>query len=552
MIVVEGAMVQLIVSAIGSGTITFQWQKNGEDIPGATDWICTIPVALYADSGTTYRCVVTNEGGSTTSNEATLTVVEVGGLPPVLSAIGNRTVNEGGSVEFTVSASDPDSANLTFTHPTAAELSAAVPGATFVDHLNGTGTFSWTPGYTRGKLTPYLVRFEVSDDTLPAALTASENVSITVNNVLVSGIIYEKVSATETRPLEGAVVSVLNLSKTQTLASAVTDAGGIFYVISNTVSDGTYYIEASKSGYISYTGFGILRSSQNMAFTSTLSLSAQPPVVDPLGDVTVNEKETATFTVAATGTGTLRYQWKKNGADITGATSASYTTPALTMNDSGSKYSCAVTDDGGTTASNEATLTVSMNAPVIDVQPVGVSVKEGNPAEFSVVASGSGTISYQWLVNGEEIFGATDASCVTPAVTMFDSGSIYACIVRNEFAAVKSDDATLTVTARPPEITAQPMDLSVKVGQKVQFSVLVTGTEPLRYQWQKNLVDIAGATFGAYETPVVTMADNETKYCCVVTNDGGSITTREATLTVTMGPPAIIVQPLPVTVNEGG
>ena len=69
--------------------------------------------------------------------------------------------------------------------------------------------------------------------------------------------------------------------------------------------------------------------------------------------------QTATFSVSATGTAPLSYQWQKNQANIAGATSASYTTPTLTLADSGETFRVTVTNSAGSMASNPAALTVS-------------------------------------------------------------------------------------------------------------------------------------------------------------------------------------------------
>ena len=61
----------------------------------------------------------------------------------------------------------------------------------------------------------------------------------------------------------------------------------------------------------------------------------------------------------ATGTAPLSYQWEKNGANITGATSASYTTPATTLADNGALFAVIVSNDVGSVTSNNATLTVN-------------------------------------------------------------------------------------------------------------------------------------------------------------------------------------------------
>jgi hypothetical protein len=74
---------------------------------------------------------------------------------------------------------------------------------------------------------------------------------------------------------------------------------------------------------------------------------------------TVNAGQTATFSVVAAGTPPLSYQWQKNGADITGATSASYTTPATTAADSGEMFRVVVSNSAGKVTSNSAALTVN-------------------------------------------------------------------------------------------------------------------------------------------------------------------------------------------------
>jgi acid phosphatase len=77
---------------------------------------------------------------------------------------------------------------------------------------------------------------------------------------------------------------------------------------------------------------------------------------------TVTAGQTATFIVTATGTAPLNYQWQKNGANIAGATSSSYTTPATTTSDSGSTFRVVVSNSAGTVTSNAATLTANAAA----------------------------------------------------------------------------------------------------------------------------------------------------------------------------------------------
>src|SRR5204863_5565687 len=103
---------------------------------------------------------------------------------------------------------------------------------------------------------------------------------------------------------------------------------------------------------------------------------------------TVTAGQTATFTVVASGTAPLSYQWQKNGANIAGAASASYTTPAATTADSGSTFRVVVTNTAGSTTSNAATLTVNPApvAPTITTQPANQTVTAVQTATLTQVA----------------------------------------------------------------------------------------------------------------------------------------------------------------------
>jgi len=74
---------------------------------------------------------------------------------------------------------------------------------------------------------------------------------------------------------------------------------------------------------------------------------------------TVTAGQTATFSVVATGIAPLSYQWQKNGANIAGATSSSYTTPATTTSDNGTMFDVVVSNTAGSVTSNSASLTVN-------------------------------------------------------------------------------------------------------------------------------------------------------------------------------------------------
>jgi uncharacterized protein (TIGR03437 family) len=93
-----------------------------------------------------------------------------------------------------------------------------------------------------------------------------------------------------------------------------------------------------------------------------------------------------------------------------------------------------------------------------------------------------------------------------------------------------------------PAVTLQPADLTVVQGQAATFQVTGSGTAPLTYQWQRNMVNISGATNPSYTIAATALADNAAKFRCVISNVFDSATSNEATLTVQALPPAILTE----------
>jgi hypothetical protein len=173
----------------------------------------------------------------------------------------------------------------------------------------------------------------------------------------------------------------------------------------------------------------------------------------------VIEGNTETFRVLAASKAPMTYQWRKNGNIISGATSASYTTPVTTMDDDGAYFTCTVKNRAGRISSKPATLTVLPNVPpTIITQPKNRTVAKGKVATFSVVASGAPPLSYKWRKNGVLIPGATSPIYSTPPVSMNDNGSVFTCSVRNYAGRTSSKRATLTVLASNIGFTTQPED----------------------------------------------------------------------------------------------
>jgi parallel beta-helix repeat protein len=157
----------------------------------------------------------------------------------------------------------------------------------------------------------------------------------------------------------------------------------------------------------------------------------------------------------------------------------------------------------------------------------------GQTATFSVTATGTATLAYQWQQNAVNIAGATAAAYTTPATNAADNGATFTVVVSNAVGSATSNPAALTVNASaPPALTQQPANQSVALGQQATFSVAATGAGTLTYQWQQNAVNIAGATAASYTTPPTTAADSGASFGVVVTDQAGSLTSNSATLTV--------------------
>jgi peptidoglycan/xylan/chitin deacetylase (PgdA/CDA1 family) len=257
-----------------------------------------------------------------------------------------------------------------------------------------------------------------------------------------------------------------------------------------------------------------------------------PAVINQPWNQTVIAGQAATFAVAAGGHEPLHYQWQKNGIDISGATSASYTTPAAASTDSGSTFRCTIVNMGGSVTSNAATLIVLSSSLGIAAQPSNQTVAAGQTATFSVVAVGAAPLYYQWQKNGINISGATATSYTTPATVLTDSGSTFRCTISNPAGSVTSSAATLTVGTNLPVITTQPSSQTVTAGQTAMFTVMASGNGIITFQWQRNGVVISGATGNSYTTPATTLGDSGATFTCIVSSSTGSVASAAATLTV--------------------
>lgn len=271
------------------------------------------------------------------------------------------------------------------------------------------------------------------------------------------------------------------------------------------------------------------------------STQAAPKIVSPPVDNVQRAGQPASFWVSATGDSPLSCQWQKNGVDIPGATANFYTTPPTSTADNGATFRAIVTNGKGSATSSAATLTVNaaLPGPMIISNPADQVVTAGHPVTFSVTATGSGTISYQWKKNGVSIVGATGPSFNIPVAITPDNGAAFRVNVTDSSGTTTSTRATLTVkpAAGAPVVISNVERARVLVGQPATFSITAK-REPTSYQWQKgtattNMTDIPGATSATYTTSPAVSGDNASIFRCTASNAAGSATSASEMLLVT-------------------
>jgi hypothetical protein len=318
--------------------------------------------------------------------------------------------------------------------------------------------------------------------------------------------------------------------------------------------------------------------------------------------VSVGLGQSATLTVSAAAPGgdpaAITYQWQMNGANIDGATQASYQTPAVTVDDDGKKYRCIVGYTGLTSlTTDEASVRVNLayaaaassNRPLIDGRSasqltdgnrsgVGGNIIHGlqtieppffydinlgiaiQMSQIVVWARQDGAVperlsNYRLSVHkdnqgqiGDMVWHAdlhTDGSNPgsTPgskdeAVASLDPAGTFT----GQWIRIQSLDDPIpsyalqmcevevygTYAAQAPVLSfvTQPGDVVTSPGRTVRFSAVgkVVNGDPakLTYQWQKNGANISGATASAYVTPPLAEADANAKFRCVLSHPGAT------------------------------
>ena len=264
-----------------------------------------------------------------------------------------------------------------------------------------------------------------------------------------------------------------------------TDGTGAGYITGTPTQSGTYPVTLVA-------GNTLWPQTVTKAITFTISGgggAAPPGITSPPVSQIVTAGSNATFTVTATGTAPLSYSWKFNTTPIPGPTSSALVLTNVQSTNAGT-YSVTVTNSAGSQGAS-ATLTVNpaATAPSITSQPQSLTLANGAAAAFSVTASGSAPLSYQWLKDGSILSGATTSIYTLASVTTNDAGS-YRVVITNSVGSITSSVATLTVQVS----ATSPLKLGNPQPVGGFWSFVVTGPAQTNYviwsstnlsQWSK-------------------------------------------------------------------
>jgi hypothetical protein len=559
-----GSNVTFVVTATGTGPLSYQWQVNGTNLvnggqfSGATTNMLTISNVQTNNSGS-YTVIVTNLAGAVTSSNAVLTVLSA---PVITMQPTGQSMAVGSTATFAVTAIgiaplsylwQVNGTNLV----NGGRISGATTSVLTISNAQTTNSGSYTVIITNvaGSATSSNAVLVVTN--VPPAITVQP---ISQTNGAGTTVTLA-VTATGTAPLSYQwQVNGTNLVNGGSISGATTNALKITNAQTN--NSGSYtVIVTNVAGSVT---------SSNAVLTV---LSAPVITMQPTGQ-SLAVGSTATFAVTVIGMAPLSYSWQvngtnlmnggpKNGPIISGATANVLTISNAQTTNSGN-YAVIVTNRAGSVTSSNAVLTVTNIPPTITVQPTNQSLAAGANVTLTVAATGTAPLSYQWQVNGTNLVNGGQFSGATTNVLKIgkaqtNNSGIYTVIVTNFGGTATSSNAVLTV-ASSPVILVQPTNQTVAVGSAATFAVTAIGIAPLSYQWQVNGTNLVNGGYnGGYingaTTNVLTFGNvqpaSSGSYTVIITNIDGSVTSSNAVLTVTNIPPAITLQPTNQTVEVG-
>lgn len=443
----EGEPASFAVEALGCG-LTYQWYKGASPVEGGTaSQLVFNPVAL-ANAGD-YYCTIANGSGSTNSQTVTLTV------DPKLSG--------GASISLGINFEDEAPWNPTPTAP-----AYGLHQSRWQDTPPGS---EGGPVAQNNLLYPFgagqidLSYMCANTYSVPGAVETLPPGNAQVNYGYLddssAGYSVTIVGLTNSVGFTSYVVRTIAASDNATNFNTVALTENAGYTTQD-LTYGPVFPANPSGGQAAVSTASAALNVDSITLTSTrlsgtltrgclagVIITDKPVILANPQAPTNNVFSGGSFSLSADvfGVPPLACQWKKDGTNVPGATTATYARPSATPSDSG-VYTLLVTNAFGTATSLSATVTVvSYFPPVILQQPVPRTVYASRTARFTVAADG-GQLSYQWKKGGTVIDGATTASLTLSGVTALDEAD-YSCYVSNPAGNTNSASAHLTVAAVP-------------------------------------------------------------------------------------------------------
>ena len=240
----------------------------------------------------------------------------------------------------------------------------------------------------------------------------------------------------------------------------------------------------------------------------------------------------------------MSYEWFKDGASIGTTRSNKLTLRKVKAADHDGTYSVKVANAVGEATSNDFAVTI-IDAVDITTRPVSAGVVEGQAGQFTVTATGGGTLAYQWQKYDSkkrvwnDVAGATTAVLDIASMGSGDEG-VYRCRVTNGPSTAYSKSATLSMYT-PPTFKSHPRAAKVKEYAKLTLKAEALGIPAPRYQWQKLAAD--GTTWEDVSRANKSVLafrklykEHAGKYRAVATSAGGTTISNEADIVVYYAP----------------
>ncbi|MBN1984473.1 MAG: immunoglobulin domain-containing protein [Chitinivibrionales bacterium] len=532
--VTVGKTVSFVCKALPT-TVAYQWLKNSTPIDNEIRETLNVPNVTLADHNGKYSCIVQNNKGSIRSNEALLLVYETEQPISITQQPRNDTVSVGQMAEFSVEALGTNMSYQWYKNDQA--VASGIMAHLSIDPVvigDNQARFYCTITNPLGKVSSSVALLSVKDttDTTPFEIKRQPaDCEVSENSEALFEVEAVGKQLTYQWKRDNTLIPQAVAAKYVLKPAVASDNGALFSCV---VTSGTKSLESRQ------------------ALLKVVKIIQPPKITAEPRDTEVVEGSQAQFTIVASGAN-LKYQWKKNDADVPNNTEATLILKSVTIADSNGRIKCIVSNSADTIESKTVILRVkkAIVPPTITTQPVDVTVTEGADAKFEVTATGT-DLHYQWKMNGTDITGATQSK-VSIKVALTDNGAKIKCVIGNNADTIESREALLTVSKAviPPQINTHPSDQKVIEGNEAGFQVVATGTD-LKYQWKKGGVDIPGATQSTYKFKT-TLADNGTSFACVVFNSADTVESNSAKLSVDklIVPPTISAQPQNATVKKG-